>query len=95
MPEMWFHVRWPDGEIETCYSPSLAVKDHLSVGASYALSDFLARSRTALTIASERVREKYGLSCSRALRQLSRIEEVAASFRASPDAQVTILSFEE
>ena len=64
MPEMLFHVRWPDGETETCYTPSLVVKDHLTAGASYALSDFLARSRTALTMASERVREKYGFSCS-------------------------------
>ena len=28
MPEMWFVVRWPDGSSETCYSPSLVIKDH-------------------------------------------------------------------
>ena len=95
MPEMLFHVRWPDGETETCYTPSLVVKDHLTAGASYALSDFLARSRTALTMASERVRENYGFSCSRALGQLSRVEERAARFHAFPDAQVAVLSFEE
>ena len=95
MPEMLFHVRWPDGETEACYSPSLVVKDHLAVGASYAISDFLARSRTALTIASERVREKYGFSCSRALGQLSRLEEGAARFHSLRDAQVAVLSFEE
>jgi len=95
MPEMLFHVRWPDGETETCYTPSLVVKDHLTAGASYALSDFLARSRTALTMASERVREKYGFSCSRALGQLSRIEEGAARFHAFPDPQVAVLSFEQ
>ena len=95
MPEMHFSIRWPDGTPERCYSPSLVVKDHLAAGASYALSDFLARSRTALIIASERVRKKYGFTCSRALGQLSRIEERAARFHAFPDAQVAVLSFEE
>jgi uncharacterized repeat protein (TIGR04042 family) len=95
MPEVLFHLRWPDGETETCYSPSLVVKDHLVAGANYALSDFLGRIRTALTVASERVREKYGFSCSRALGQLSRIEEGAARFRDFPDAHVAVLSFEE
>jgi uncharacterized repeat protein (TIGR04042 family) len=92
---MLFRVRWPDGETETCYSPSLVVKDHLTAGASYALSDFLARSRAALTIASERVRDKYGFTCSRALGQLIRIEAAAAPFHDLTDAQVAVLSFEE
>ena len=32
MPEMWFVVRWPDGSSETCYSPSLVIKEHFSEG---------------------------------------------------------------
>lgn len=95
MPEMLFRVRWPDGEMETCYSPSLVVKDHLTGGSTYALPDFLARSRVAFTIASERVRDKYGFTCSRALGQLARIEAGAARFRDLPNAQVDVLSFEE
>ena len=38
MPEMRFHVRWPDGRQEACYSPSLVVKDYLTPGQSYALT---------------------------------------------------------
>ena len=45
MPEMRFRVRWPDESVSTCYSPSLVVKDFLEVGQSYAVEDFLARSR--------------------------------------------------
>ena len=30
MPEMRFRIRWPDGSTESCYSPSLVVKDFLS-----------------------------------------------------------------
>ncbi len=92
MPEMRFHVLWPDGRREACYSPSLVVKDYLTPGESYPLDDFVAKTRTALTIASERVREKYGFACSSALDQLARIE--AAAKRQSPGGQVTVETFE-
>lgn len=95
MPEMRFLVRWPDESVEACYSPSLVIKDHLAVGTTYPLADFRERSRIALTIAAERVREKYGFFCTRALGQLARIEEKANAFEAVPGASVTIVSFEE
>ena len=50
MPEMRFRIRWPDGISESCYSPSLVIKDYFAAGTDYALTDFLARSRTALGI---------------------------------------------
>jgi uncharacterized repeat protein (TIGR04042 family) len=95
MPEMHFRIRWPDGRSETCYSPSLVIKDYFAVGTTYALTDFLERSRTALNIASERVRAKYGWPCSRAIAQLARIESAAATFAAIPDAQIAVDAFEE
>ncbi len=95
MPEMRFRIRWPDGEIETCYSPSLVLKEHLEVGGAYQLDDFFARSRAALTIGSERVRTKYGHACSRALAQLARIETRGAGFGGQPRACVKIVAFEE
>src|SRR3974390_535140 len=54
MPEMHFLVRWPDGHDQRCYSPSLVVREHLEVGRSYEVAGFVERSRTLLTIASER-----------------------------------------
>lgn len=93
MPEMRFHIRWPDGVEESCYSPSLVIKDYFVPGKTYPLSDFVARSRTALMIASDRVREKYGMACSRALGQLARIETTAGRFGVNGD--VTIITFEE
>ncbi len=95
MPEMHFQVRWPDGTTEFCYSPSLVIKDHLAVGGRYAMADFVSRSRTALTIASERVRERYGFACSRALGQLARIEAAATRFASDRDAHVTVLAFDQ
>jgi uncharacterized repeat protein (TIGR04042 family) len=53
------------------------------------------RSRTALTIASDRVREKYGFACSRAMGQLARLEAAAERFHATPDGIVTVTSFQE
>jgi uncharacterized repeat protein (TIGR04042 family) len=88
MPEMRFVIRWPDGRQETCYSPSLVVRDYLREGESYALDDFLVRARTALTLASERVEAKYGYACSLALGQLARIEAGAAAFASSTAAEV-------
>jgi uncharacterized repeat protein (TIGR04042 family) len=95
MPEMHFRVRWPDGAVETCYSPSLVIKDFFQPGASYPLADFLARSRAALKIASDRVEAKYGFPCSLALGQLARIESACARFVSFPEADVGIESFEE
>ena len=93
MPEMRFHIRWPDGRREACYSPSLVVKEHFAVGADYPVSDFVARSRTALETASERVAARYGFPCSLALGQLRRIE--AGASHHAPDGLVRVVSFEE
>ena len=69
---------------ETCYSPSLVIKDYFREGESYPLADFLARSREALNIASDRVQAKYGHACSLALGQLARIEEALREIRWPP-----------
>ncbi len=95
MPEMRFRVRWPNGAEDPCYSPSLVIKDYFVLGESYPVADFLARSRQALTIASERVEARYGMPCSRALGQLRRIEAAGQDFPDAPEALVTILSFHE
>jgi uncharacterized repeat protein (TIGR04042 family) len=93
MPEMRFLIRWPDGRRESCYSPSLIVRDYLSEGVSYRLDDFLARIRAALTIASERVRAKYGRACSLALQQLARTEAGAAPFAKAREARALCETF--
>ena len=87
VPEMLFAVRWPDGSARTYYSPSLVVAEHLDAGEAYEVADFVDRSRTALGIASERVRAKYGFPCSRAAASLASIEHDAALF---PRGSVTV-----
>ena len=95
MPEMHFRIRWPDGRRDTCYSPSLVIKDYLAPGQSYPLDSFVERSREALTIASERVKARYGFPCSLALGQLRAIEAAAAGQPRGPDAAVLVEAFEE
>jgi uncharacterized repeat protein (TIGR04042 family) len=95
MPEMRFVIRWPDGAEETCYSPSLVIKDYFVPGTDYPLADFLDRSRIALGIASSRVEAKYGVPCSRALSQLHTIETQAARYAGHPGPIVTCTTFIE
>jgi uncharacterized repeat protein (TIGR04042 family) len=94
MPEMHFLVRWPDGREQACYSPSLVVQDFLTPGQHYPLSDFLQRTSQALSIASERVRAKYGFACSRAMDQWADIASHAEGFQHQPDATVQVLRFD-
>ncbi len=93
MPEMRFVVRWPDGRRESCYSPSLVIKDFFREGEAYPLPEFLSLSRQALNIASDRVKAKYGHACSLALGQLARIEAAGAAFARMPDAEVVCETF--
>ncbi len=96
MPEMHFRVEWPNGHVDRCYSPSYIVEEHLTVGESYSVTEFVARTRTALQIASDRVPAKYGFACSSALDQLGVIEETAATLPPTErDGTVRVLEFEK
>lgn len=79
MPEVHFCIRWPDGTVEQCYSPSSVIADHLSTGQNYTVADFMDRVRRALTQASKRVEQVYGRPCSLALAQAKLLEDRYAS----------------
>lgn len=95
MPEIRFEIRWPDNSQEICYSPSLVIKNYFTPQESYSLEDFVSRSRTALTIASDRVQAKYGMPCSLALGQLQKIEQQATQYKELPNPEVQVLRFIE
>ena len=95
MPEMRFRIRWPDGRRETCYSPSLVIKDYFEPGQDYPVEDFVSKSREALTIASDRVKARYGFPCSLALGQLREIEAAASTQPRDAGAAVLVEAFEE
>jgi uncharacterized repeat protein (TIGR04042 family) len=95
MPEIQFQIEWPDGSQAVCYSPSLIVKEYFTPNQSYDLSDFVLRSQTALTIASDRVKAKYGFPCGLALGQLQKIETTAATYEGQSPSQVKVIRFIE
>lgn len=95
MPEMRFQIEWPDGSQAVCYSPSLVIKQYFAPDQSYELSDFVERSRIALTIASDRVKAKYGYPCGLALGQLQEIEATAAKYEGQLQGKVKMIRFIE
>jgi len=95
MPAMHFHLRWPDGSVTRCYSPSLVIQDYFQPGTGYPLPQFMAQVREALNIASERVRAKFGFACSQALDQLAELEDLARRFDTVESARVEVLSFDD
>jgi uncharacterized repeat protein (TIGR04042 family) len=88
MPEMTFSVRWPDGRTQDCYSPSLVMHDYLENSATYPIDEFMSRTRTALTQASERVKARYGMYCTSAAAQIGELE---ATRRRYDGGDVTVL----
>jgi uncharacterized repeat protein (TIGR04042 family) len=92
MPEMTFTVRWPDGRVADCYSPSLVMHDFLRAGETYDLTAFVARTSDALDIASARVKAKYGFECTSAMQQKSEILRAAGEF--GPGASIEVISLQ-
>ena len=95
MPEVRFLIKWSDGSQSICYSPSSVIKKYFTPNTDYDLDDFVMRSRTALTIASDRVAVKYGFPCGKALGQLAAIEAKSASFKGFLAAKVRFIQFIE
>lgn len=88
MPEMTFQIRWPDGVVQDCYSPSLVMHDFLTDDTSYPVGEFMSRAVTALTQAGERVKARYGMYCSSAAAQIEDLQQMQARFR---DGEVTVV----
>ena len=95
MPEINFKIQWPDGIQQNCYSPSLVVKQYFTPGETYELTEFVEKSRTALKIASDRVKKAYGFPCSIALEQLKQIESKASEYQKLSEPKVLLVNFTE
>lgn len=95
MPSVYFNVTWPDETRSQCYSPSTVIKEYLVEGESYDVDEFLEKVRTGLNAASERVRAKYGYSCSAASDQLKTIEEMVSKGNFPEGSKVLIRKITE
>lgn len=94
MVEMTFRIRWPDGQEENIYSPSPIVRDFFREGDRFLLTEFIARSRGALSLASEQVPREFGFVCERTTEQLARLEQTAARFSGDREAAVLVISLD-
>ena len=65
------------------------MRDYFQTGEEMPVAEFRTRSRQALAAAGERVRAKYGFSCSSAASQASEIEEWARAY--APEAIMKII----
>jgi uncharacterized repeat protein (TIGR04042 family) len=92
MPEMTFDVKWPDGRLQRCYSPSLVMHDYLTAGSDYTVAEFVDRSTHALEEASERVRAKYGFACTSAAGTNAEIVSAASQF--APGATIRVVAMQ-
>lgn len=77
MPEVAFDIRWPDGTLQRCMSPSRSIEAALTPGARYPVDEFVRRSGDALRLGSERVRQRYGFHCTAAAAEIAEIERQA------------------
>lgn len=93
MPETKMKIEWSDGTQQECYSPSLVIKKYFAPEEEYALTDFVEKSRTALNIASDRVKAAYGYPCSKAIAQLQQIETKAKQYQQLSNPKVRVLDF--
>jgi uncharacterized repeat protein (TIGR04042 family) len=91
MPEMTVDVRWPDGRLQRCYSPSLVMHDYLTAGSDYSVAEFVDRSARALQEASERVRAKYGFACTSAAGTKAEIVSAANQFPSGATIRVVAM----
>jgi uncharacterized repeat protein (TIGR04042 family) len=90
MPSVNFTIQLPDGVTRECYSPSTVVRTYFQKGEEMTVTEFVSRSREALTEASERVRAKFGFYCTSASAQITDIEHFSRN--QPPQGTVRILS---
>ena len=74
MPSVNLTIKWPNGDLSNFYSPSTIIYDFFKSGEHYKAADFLSKADQALHAASERVRMRYGFSCTSAMDTLSKIQ---------------------
>ena len=90
MPETILTVKWPDGEVESIYSPSTIIKKYFEPGDQMKMKDFESKSQEAFEHASKRVEMVRGFACSAAMSSLHGIK-AKVNTQEDEEALVTII----
>jgi putative flavoprotein involved in K+ transport len=81
MPQVHFRIRWLDGSLQSCTSPSRTIERVLCAGGSYPVEEFVRRATGALVAGSERVRARYGYACTASAAEARGLTARAAGHR--------------
>ncbi|PSQ97606.1 MAG: MSMEG_0570 family nitrogen starvation response protein [Bacteroidetes bacterium SW_9_63_38] len=90
MPEVYMRIQWSDDTTDRVYSPSSVIRDFFEEDEEMSVDAFEERITDALSRASERVREVYGMECASAKQELRRLQ--SATDERADDERVTILN---
>jgi uncharacterized repeat protein (TIGR04042 family) len=88
MPEVVLQLCWPDGQASTFYSPSTVIYEFFKPGDTLSIAELEQRGLAALTAASERVRARYGFSCTRTDEEAAKLKQQIANYRASEEVLI-------
>lgn len=88
MPEMTLIVKWPDGLLQECCAPSLALYDHFSEGLTYTVADFRGRMLTALGEAVGDARSRLGFTRTSPAATAELVKTASALFAATQTVRI-------
>ncbi len=88
MPEVVLQLCWPDGQSSTFYSPSTVIYEFFKPGDTLSVAELEQRGLAALTAASERVRARYGFSCTRTDEEAAKLKQQIANYSASEEVRI-------
>lgn len=88
MPEVHLQLEWPDGRQSTFYSPSTVVLNYLKPGDQLSVGELQSVGLQALEEASERVRARYGFSCTRTDEEAAKLQQLTSTYEATAVVKV-------
>lgn len=88
MPEVMLQLCWPDGEASDFYSPSTIVYEFFKPGDTLSIAELEYKGLMALKEASERVRARYGFSCTRTDEEALKLQKRLAMYGRSDRVEV-------
>lgn len=88
MPEMTLIVKWPDGLLQECCAPSLALYDHFAEGVTYTVAHFRSQMLDALDGVLGDARSRLGFTRTSPAATAEQVKAAAARFAASDKVRV-------
>ena len=92
MPVTYVHIEWPDRTIDHVYSPSSVIRKYFKSEEYLSIEMFSATCTKALNEASERVRQKFGITCTAAKAESQRINALCETYDNSKKVKIVSIN---